>query len=135
MTSWNEIAVEVQRRAESRCEYCRMHQSLQGATFHIEHIYPICRGGSSELNNLTLACLSCNLHKSNRVSLIDSGGQEIPLFHPRNDLWEQHFSWEGFRIVPLTPVGQATVLLLDLNQERKIQIRQAESLFDLFPPN
>jgi hypothetical protein len=134
MTSWNETSQEVERRALSRCEYCRMHQSLQGATFHIEHIYPICLGGTSELNNLTLACPSCNLHKSNRVFVKSPEGQEIPLFHPRHDLWEQHFSWDGFYVVALTPIGQATISLLDLNHERKIRIRHAESLFDLFPP-
>ena len=28
----------VRARAGDRCEYCRMHQSLQGATFHVEHV-------------------------------------------------------------------------------------------------
>ena len=134
MTSWNEIAREVERRAGARCEYCRMHQSLQGATFHIEHIFPICLGGTSDLDNLTLACPSCNLHKSNRVSQTDSTGQEIFLFHPRKYLWDQHFRWDGFQIVPLSPIGQVTINLLNLNHERKIRIRQAESMFDIFPP-
>ena len=35
----------VSTRAGDRCEYCRMHQSLQGATFHVEHIVPRSRGG------------------------------------------------------------------------------------------
>jgi hypothetical protein len=38
MSSWSEHAREVETRAGSRCEYCRMHQALQGATFHVEHI-------------------------------------------------------------------------------------------------
>jgi hypothetical protein len=33
-----------------------------------------------------------------------------------------------------TPVGRATVDTLLLNHERRIKIRQAEALFDLFPP-
>ena len=45
-----------------------MHQSLQGATFHIEHVIPRIRGGTSELDNLALACPSCNLPKADRVS-------------------------------------------------------------------
>lgn len=32
MTSWPEIQQQVAQRATGRCEYCRMHQSLQGAT-------------------------------------------------------------------------------------------------------
>ena len=41
------FASMVQERADQRCEYCRMHQSLQGATFHVEHIVPSSRGGVS----------------------------------------------------------------------------------------
>lgn len=33
-----QFAARVRRRAQGRCEYCRMSQALQGATFHIEHI-------------------------------------------------------------------------------------------------
>jgi hypothetical protein len=47
MTSWNLLEVQVELRAGGRCEYCQMYQSLQGATFHVEHIVPRCRGGSS----------------------------------------------------------------------------------------
>ena len=63
MTSWSEIGREVEHRAAGRCEYCRMHQSLQGATFHVEHVIPRCLGGTSEFGNLAWACPSCNLHK------------------------------------------------------------------------
>jgi hypothetical protein len=34
MSSWSEIVVQVEARAASRCEYCRMHQALQGGTLH-----------------------------------------------------------------------------------------------------
>ena len=55
-------------RAGGRCEYCQMHQSLQGATFHIEHVVPRVKGGQSDSSNLALACPSCNLHKADRIS-------------------------------------------------------------------
>ena len=35
MTTRREIERRVAMRAVGRCEYCRMHQSLQGATFHV----------------------------------------------------------------------------------------------------
>ena len=38
MSSRGEIALQVEARAASRCEYCGMHQALQGGTFHVEHI-------------------------------------------------------------------------------------------------
>ena len=41
---------------------------------------------------------------------------------------------DGLHITGVTPVGQATVDALLLNHERRIKIRQAEALFDLFPP-
>nr|WP_261343016.1 HNH endonuclease signature motif containing protein [Rosistilla oblonga] len=125
----------VASRAESRCEYCRMHQSLQGATFHIEHVIPRIRGGTSELDNLALACPSCNLHKADRVSSSpDHASGTIALFHPRKDVWNDHFEWADYQIVGKSDVGCMTIQLLDLNHERRIKIRQAEQLFGLFPP-
>ena len=52
MSSWSEITHQVKERAGDRCEYCRMHQALQGGTFHVEHIIPSARGGPSTLENL-----------------------------------------------------------------------------------
>ena len=136
MISWSEIAREVVRRAADRCEYCKMHQSLQGATFHVEHIIPLAIGGISQLKNLALACPSCNLHKSDRVAAKGIDGQEeIPLFNPRIDVWEQHFQWDEYDLIGLTAIGIATIHLLRLNDGRKIRIRQAEASFGLFPPN
>ena len=45
-----------------KCAYCDAgHTSLT-----IDHIHPKSAGGSDRVSNLTLACLSCNQHKSNR---------------------------------------------------------------------
>lgn len=135
MTSWSEIQRKVEQRAAERCEYCRMHQSLQGATFHIEHIVPRSRGGSSQLDNLAWACPSCNLHKSNRTEVRSPNSDEmLPLFNPRTDNWNDHFRWDGYHITGLTPTSRATVEALILNHDRRIRIRQAEELFELFPP-
>jgi hypothetical protein len=136
MTSWTEFGRQVEQRAVGRCEYCKMHQKLQGATFHVEHVVPRSLGGSSELANLAWACPSCNLRKANRVEVLISGSDaEVPLFNPRSQRWDDHFLWEGYYITGLTPVGQGTVEALVLNHERRIMIRQAEALFSLFPPN
>ena len=58
MSLSRELALAVRERAGGRCQYCLMHQALQGATFHIEHIVPESRGGADDLANLTLACPS-----------------------------------------------------------------------------
>lgn len=130
-----EIRHQVEQRAAGRCEYCRMHQPLQGATFHIEHIVPRSLGGQSDIENLAWACPGCNLHKSNRIDVpCTESGTAIPLFNPRRDNWSDHFHWASYRIIGLTPVGRVTVEALALNHERRIRIRQAEARFDLFPP-
>lgn len=123
-------------RAGGRCEYCQMHQSLQGATFHIEHIVPRVLGGSTNPDNLALACPSCNLHKSDRTSASSSpNGEVIPLFNPRLNDWHDHFEWEDYIVVAKSEIGNATIQTLDLNHERRDRIRKAEQLFGLFPPD
>jgi hypothetical protein len=113
-----------------------MHDSLQGATFHLEHVIPRSRGGRTELSNLAWACPSCNLHKSDRVQIpCDLIGELVPLFNPRTDNWEEHFRWTEFQLEGKTVVGRAAVIALCLNEPRKIRIRQAELLFGLFPPD
>lgn len=127
---------QVRDRAAGRCEYCRMHQSIQGATFHIEHVIPRSIGGADDLNNLVLACPSCNLHKSNRVGASDpKTGEVVPLFHPLADEWSDHFEFEGLVAIGKTAIGRATLEALKLNLQRRQQIREAESVFDLFPPD
>jgi hypothetical protein len=112
-----------------------MHQSLQGATFHIEHVVPTSKHGSSRLENLALCCPSCNLHKSDRTQAIDpADGSRVALFNPRLMVWQDHFRWEGRHMLGLTPTGRATVVALRLNDPRRLLVRKAEELFDLFPP-
>jgi len=135
MSAWDELVRLVEMRAEGCCEYCRMHQSLQGATFHIEHISPRSRGGLTESSNLAWACPSCNLRKSDRTHAADpETAQQTPLFHPRQDIWKEHFAWDGYRVIGITATGRATVDALELNAPRRLRIRQAEELFGLFPP-
>jgi hypothetical protein len=126
---------QVQGRAAGRCEYCHMHQSLQGATFHVEHILPASRGGPTTLDNLAWCCPSCNLHKGDRTHAVDpETNQIVPFFHPRQDDWSRHFKWRGYSLSGLTAPGRATVAALQLNGDRRLLIRRAEERFKLFPP-
>ena len=129
-----EIQRRVETRARQRCEYCRMHQSLQGASFHIEHIIPTSLGGTDGLDNLAWACPGCNLKKSNRMSALDPETEtEVRLFHPRLDHWEEHFAWQDYALIGLTPIGRALITAFGLNHERRLRIRRAEEIFGLFP--
>src|SRR5437879_1361029 len=99
-----ELAAAVRARANERCQYRLMHQRLQGATFHVEHIIPRTKGGSFELPNLALACPSCNLHKADWTTAIDSvSGEQVQLFNPAQQTWSQHFRFNSYRIDGLTP--------------------------------
>lgn len=114
-----------------------MHQSLQGATFHVEHVVPRSGGGSDEADNLALACPSCNLGKSNRVVALDPlTDEQAALFNPRTEAWADHFEWtEGREVIGRTATGRATVAALNFNHPRRVLIREAEEYFDLYPPD
>jgi len=112
-----------------------MQQALQGGVFHIEYVIPKAKGGPTEVSNLALACISCNLHKSDRIELTDSAsGLVVAVFNPRLHVWDEHFSWNEHQIEGKTPIGRATIEALHLNSERRIFVRQAEATFGLFPP-
>jgi hypothetical protein len=50
----------------------------------------------------------------------------VPLFHPRNQPWSDHFSWnDDFTIIiGITPTGRATVETLSLNREGLVNLRR-----------
>lgn len=111
-----------------------MHESLQGATFHVDHVVPQSQGGETTLENLALACPGCNLRKADRTTAVDPlTGEQLPLFHPVRQRWE-HFRFKGYEVEGRTAVGRATVAMLDLNHFRRQRIRQVEEAFGLYPP-
>lgn len=129
------LHAEVVLRAENRCEYCRLSQLGQEAAFHIDHVVPRAAGGPTVAGNLALACVSCSLRKWAKQTATDPDcGEEVPLFNPRAQIWEEHFRWEGERIVPLTPTGRATVASLALNRPVILPIRQEEAVPGRHPP-
>jgi hypothetical protein len=130
-----EHSLTVRARADGRRQYCLMHESLQGATFHIEHIIPQCQGGRSNSENLVLACPGCNLHKAGRMTAMDPAtGRYVRLFHPVLQIWSEHFRFNGYQIEGLTAEGRATVEALNLNHPRRQRIREVEEAFGLYPP-
>ena len=127
---------QISERAGHRCEYCRLHSLLQGANFHVDHIQPTSRGGDDDYENLALMCASCNLSKSDRETLTDpETGDLVPIFHPRQHQWAEHFQFEGFRLVGRIAIGRTIVDALRLNKDKLQFIRAAEQEFGLFPPS
>jgi hypothetical protein len=114
----------VRTRARDRCEYCLLQQSHSKLTHHVEHITAEQHGGTDSPDNLCWACNRCNLHKGPNLSGIDPVSKEIVLlFHPRRNVWHDHFEFEGVRIVGLTAVGRATVHVLAMNDPRRLELR------------
>ena len=113
-----QLAAEVKKRADGRCEYCHAPQILIGQSFHIDHILPRSLGGKTVSLNLCLACAHCNIAKGNRVKARDPRTQrEVDIFNPRVDEWEQHFRWSAdwTRVIGRCSSGRATVACLDMN--------------------
>jgi hypothetical protein len=92
---------------------------------NVEHIVAKQHGGVDDVGNLALACHRGNLHKGPNLTGIDPGtGEVAPLFHPRRDRWADHFSFRGAYIEGLSTSGRATVLVLGMNDARRLELRQ-----------
>lgn len=121
-----ETRCTVRERAGDRCEYCRLRQHHATLWRHqVEHIVPRKHGGTDELANLAWACVRCNLAKASNLSGRDiNTGQIVELFHPRRDSWHDHFAYCGALIVGQTPSFRATVAVLNMNESRRLALRE-----------
>ena len=127
------LSQAVRLRADGRCQYCLMHESLQGATFHVEHIIAKQHGGTDEADNLCLACSECNWAKGpNLAGLL--GGKLYPLFNPRKQSWHRHFRWEHTLLVGKTKTGIVTVQVLNINDPVRVMLRENLVFEGRFPP-
>ncbi|HEX3599478.1 MAG TPA: HNH endonuclease [Lacipirellulaceae bacterium] len=121
-------------RAGNRCEYCRLPQAAQLMPFHVEHIIAKQHGGSETPDNLAWSCDRCNAYKGPNLASVDPvTGDIIVLFHPRRDIWRDHFFVRDARIEGMSPSGRATVRLLQMNARRRIEVRRElidEGVFD-----
>ena len=131
------LARHVRERASDLCEYCQLPQGSQEATFHVDHISPRAAGGPTTLDNLALACVSCSLRKAARRDSVDPRTSlRVPLFHPRADIWSDHFRWSpSWQLVGRTPKGRATIAALRMNRPAIIEIRKQLVRLAKFPPS
>jgi len=114
-------------RAWECCEYCRCQAKYASQALSVEHILARAKGGSTTIGNLALACQGCNNYKYNKAEARDPvGGRFVPLYHPRDDRWDEHFAWSAdfTLIIGLTPSGRATVDLLQLNRSGVVNLRR-----------
>ena len=125
------------RRAQGYCEYCRSPMRYSPDPFAVEHIVPRVAGGGNEPSNLALSCQGCNNLKFVSIEAVDPvTGVMVPLFHPRQQRWSQHFLWsqDTTVVVGRTPVGRATVERLRLNREGVVNLRRVLATIGQHPP-
>ena len=85
--------------------------------------------------NLALACVSCSLRKGARQMALDPvSEEEVRLYHPRLDKWQDHFHWESVTLIAKTPTGRATIAALEMNRPLILAIRREEILLARHPP-
>jgi hypothetical protein len=121
-----ELRSFVARRANDRCEYCMIRQADDAVfRFPVDRIISGQHGGEYSRENTALACHHCNKKKGPNIASVSPGspGLIVRLFSPRSDVWTEHFEFHGPVIVGLTPIGKATVELLDMNAPAKIRLR------------
>lgn len=131
------VRAQVAAQAGGVCEYCRYPEAFNAGRFAVDHIVPRIKGGANELTNLALACRGCNERKQDATEAFDPAtGEMARLFHPRRDVWKEHFTWSNdFRfVVGLTPNGRATIARLQTNHDGVVRQREVLHRLSLHPP-
>ena len=133
MTISSELQRLVWQRAHDRCEYCQLPAEVAWLPFQIDHIIPEKLHGPTVLENLALSCEHCNSHKG-PLAAGYLGGKHIPLFHPRQERWSDHFEWNGPLLSGKTDVGRATIDVLAINRTDRVAVRRLLIEEGVFPP-
>ena len=124
----------VSSRAGFRCEYCLLHESCVLGSHQADHVVARKHGGTTNGENLALACAFCNGRKGTDISSIDPiSRRRVHLFDPRQDRWSRHFRLRGAVIVPLTTKGRATAHLLQFNAVENVEFRRVLIAQGLYP--
>ena len=131
------IPVALRRRVTARarraCEYCLIHQDDTFTGCHVDHIVSEKHGGLTESENLALACTFCNLYKGSDLCSLASSGKLVRFYHPRTDIWAEHFALTDATIEPLTSIGEVTARILRFNHPDRLLERQSLIDAGLYP--
>ena len=121
----------LQRRlaqADNRhCAYCHTKEANTGQPMTVDHILPRAQGGLTVFENLCFACRLCNEFKGSQISAVDPlSGAATTLFHPRREVWAEHFVWDetSVTLLGLTATGRATIIALQINHPIMVAARR-----------
>jgi hypothetical protein len=105
------------------------------AHFEIDHIRAQVHSGETVFENLAWACFPCNNGKGPNLAGVDNATDNVELlYHPRRDNWHEHFEWDGPRLAGKTPIGRATIAVLNINAPSRIAFRRQLIEEGSFPP-
>jgi hypothetical protein len=126
----------VMQRARHHCEYCQLPQAAYEAPFQIDHVVALRHRRDDSPENLAASCPKCNRKKGPNLAGIDPVTETVaPLFDPRKQKWAAHFRWNGPYIFGVSPIGRATIAVLDMNNVDRIKLRICLIADGSFPPN
>lgn len=131
------IKREILKLAEGRCEYCKSLAKYSLQPFHLDHIIPLVLEGETILDNLAYSCGGCNGIKNIKIEAFDPlSNLMIPFFHPRKEIWLEHFRWNDDKtlMIGISPSGRVTVNTLQLNRFEVVNMRKLTILSGEHPP-
>lgn len=86
----------IYERDGGRCYYCE--QPVSPFRCQVDHIQPLSRGGSSEIENLALACTECNVRKAARTPEEWAEALRLRAWEAVEDAFEHFHRLPGFTI-------------------------------------
>lgn len=87
---------EVFKRDSFTCQYCG--KKAPDVVLHIDHIEPVCDGGTNDFLNLVTSCRDCNSGKSNRkltdTSVVDKQRKQLEELQEKKEQLDMMFQWQ-----------------------------------------
>lgn len=116
----------VQERAKGICEYCHFPETHSFNPFQVDHIIADKHDGPTVEGNLAWSCFYCNTYKGPNVAGWDAKEDAVVrLYHPRKDVWSNHFEWHGSILIGRTQIGRVTINVLRINHPDAVAVRRA----------
>jgi hypothetical protein len=102
--------------------------------FEVDHIISEKHLGETILDNLCWSCSTCNGYKGSDIASYDVLTKQLtPLYNPRIDKWQSHFTLDESVIAGLTPVGRVTIAILKLNETQRLIEREGLLQLSRYP--
>ena len=105
-----------------------MHEADTEFGCEVDHIISEKHHGSTEPDNLALACFFCNRNKGSDIGSVlgPDGTDFVRFFNPRTDDWDVHFEFDpSGRIITKTDIASVTARILGFNAENRVLERKA----------